>query len=110
VLKWIANTLLLLLLTACLPQSQESNAYTTINKQKLQETTEVLVRLCPEMDETQAKQSLKQHKVLLHKQSSPVIWTLRWNDKRTVAQIITELKSEQTTFCAVQPNYHYQIQ
>lgn len=109
-MKWIASTLLLLLVTACLSQSQEKGTYTTLERQTPSETAEVLVRLCPNMDKTKAKQHLKQHNILLHKQTSPVIWTLRWNDKRTVAQIITELKSEKTTFCVVQQNYRYQIQ
>lgn len=108
--KLVHSTLLLLLLTACTNQSQGNGSYISHGEQNSSKSREIVVRLCPDTDKTEAKQQLKQLNLLLLKKSSPTIWTLRLLDNRTVEQVITSLKGDASSFCWAQPNYRYKTQ
>ena len=72
-----------------------------------QSSKELVAMLCSAKEITQAKQLLKQHQVLLVKQSSPTILALSWSDTRSAQQVIQALQKSKTVFCGIESNQIY---
>ena len=106
-MRWVMTGLLLFVLASCANNTTGENDFSNIENRGGVHPGEVIVRLCPDKDNAHAQQLLKQHQLSLLHRASPTLWTLGWQDERSIDQIISVLKNKPSIFCAVQPNYQY---
>jgi hypothetical protein len=106
-MRLMLTGLLIFLLAACANSSNGEGNFSNSGKAGDIRPGEVIVRLCPDADQASALHSIRSYQLSLLHRASATLWTLGWQDERSIEEIISTLQQEATLFCAVQPNYQY---